>query len=172
MKHFRYSIDYRTYPSYLLAKKGYAVDDIADIREVSEGTIVNHLIPYVYDGCFSSIDKFVSEETYERVSNYLKSHPCCNELKPIYESLNEEVSYNDISICYYYWNHTKRGVIDNDKVNENLRNARNDSRYEKSMKNSLNCNLMVSFLALLVNEKNTPTHRLRMIRIRKILGML
>lgn len=84
--------------TYELYKKGDDIATIAQKRELSEATIENHLAKLIEDGEQLDISRIVSDEEIEKVAkarNYVEDPG----LKPIYEYLDEKVSYSKIKIA-------------------------------------------------------------------------
>ncbi|MGY8908574.1 MAG: helix-turn-helix domain-containing protein [Flavobacteriales bacterium] len=69
---------------------------MAEKRNLSITTIFSHLSQLYAEGKDIDLEKYVTKETLDKVRVVFNQFNQKNELKPIYEKLNEEVSYSQI----------------------------------------------------------------------------
>ena len=81
--------------SFSMYRKGYSIEEIATEREMTIGTIANHLIPFVKNGEID-IHELVESDDIKRIVNFQKSHPYEDKLKPYFEAFDGEISYDTI----------------------------------------------------------------------------
>ena len=77
-------------------KEGLSPAEIAEKRSLSITTIFSHLSQLYSEGKDIDLEKYVTKETLDKVRVVFNQFNQKNELKPIYEKLNEEVSYSQI----------------------------------------------------------------------------
>ena len=87
-----------TLETYILYQKGLHPKEIAKKRNVSITTIFSHLSQLYTEGKEVQLEKFVTKETLDTVRIAFNQLNRKVELKPIYEKLNEEVSYSEIRL--------------------------------------------------------------------------
>lgn len=87
-----------TQTTYLLFKAGLSPSEIATERNLSITTIFSHLSQLYTEGKNIDIEKYVTKETIDKVRVLFNKFDRKIALKPIYEALNEEVSYSEIRI--------------------------------------------------------------------------
>jgi len=87
-----------TLETYNLYKKGLSPKEIAEKRKVSITTIFSHLSQLRAEGKKVQLEKYVTKETIAKVRIAFNKLNRKIELKPIYEKLNEEVSYGEIRL--------------------------------------------------------------------------
>ena len=87
-----------TLETYILYQKGLHPKEIAEKRNVSITTIFSHLSQLYTEGKEVQLEKFVTKETIDTVRIAFNQLNRKVELKPIYEKLNEEVSYSEIRL--------------------------------------------------------------------------
>jgi ATP-dependent DNA helicase RecQ len=87
-----------TLETYILYQKGLHPKEIAEKRNVSITTIFSHLSQLYTEGKEVQLEKFVTKETLDTVRIAFNQLNRKVELKPIYEKLNEEVSYSEIRL--------------------------------------------------------------------------
>ncbi|APZ45156.1 DNA helicase RecQ [Polaribacter reichenbachii] len=87
-----------TQKTFDLYKQGLNPKEIAEKRELSVTTIFSHLSQLYSEGKDINLEKYVSEEIIDKVRIVFNQLNRKQELKPIYEKLNEEVSYSQIRI--------------------------------------------------------------------------
>ena len=82
-----------------LYKEGLSVDEIAQKRKLKSGTIFSHLVNASLDGEDIDLSQFVTESIVQKVeAAYIE----CDKpilMKPIFEHLEEQISYNDIRVA-------------------------------------------------------------------------
>ena len=87
-----------TLETYILYQKGLHPKEIAEKRNVSITTIFSHLSQLYTEGKEVQLETFVTKETLDTVRIAFNQLNRKVELKPIYEKLNEEVSYSEIRL--------------------------------------------------------------------------
>ena len=87
-----------TLETYTLYKKGMLPKEIADKRNLSITTIFSHLSQLYTEGKEVQLEKHVTKETIAKVRVAFNKLNRKIELKPIYEALNEHVSYGEIRL--------------------------------------------------------------------------
>ena len=87
-----------TLETYILYQKGLHPKEIAEKRNVSITTIFSHLSQLYTEGKEVQLETFVTKETIDTVRIAFNQLNRKVELKPIYEKLNEEVSYSEIRL--------------------------------------------------------------------------
>jgi ATP-dependent DNA helicase RecQ len=81
-----------------LYNDGRSLEEIAEIRELSQQTIVNHLIKLFEEGKKINLYQLISEFEVQQIKTAHKKLNNTFQLKPIHEELNGEIAYNKISI--------------------------------------------------------------------------
>ncbi|MFT5958314.1 MAG: ATP-dependent DNA helicase RecQ [Polaribacter sp.] len=87
-----------TLETYTLYKKGLHPKEIAEKRKVSVTTIFSHLSQLYTEGKGVHLETYVTKETIDTVRIAFNQLNRKVALKPIYEKLNEEVSYSQIRL--------------------------------------------------------------------------
>jgi ATP-dependent DNA helicase RecQ len=87
-----------TLETYTLYQKGLHPKEIAEKRKVSLTTIFSHLSQLYTEGKKVELETYVTKETIDTVRIAFNQLNRKVELKPIYEKLNEEVSYSEIRL--------------------------------------------------------------------------
>lgn len=85
--------------TYELYKGGKSIDEIAKERNLKSTTIVSHLCTLVAKGKPLDLSELVSNPEVKMVENCLKSITYEGALKPIYEALDEKLSYEKIRLA-------------------------------------------------------------------------
>ncbi|GAA0756946.1 DNA helicase RecQ [Psychroflexus lacisalsi] len=85
--------------TYELYQKGKSIDEIAKERNLKPTTIVSHLCTLVAKSKPIDLSELVSKTEVKMVENSLKKAPYEGVLKPIYEELNEKLSYEKIRLA-------------------------------------------------------------------------
>ncbi len=80
-----------------LYNKGKDVKDIAELRELSTSTVINHLSYLIEKGLIKDISKLVDKKTEAKIKKAIEKVGA-NELKPIFEELEETIDYDKIKI--------------------------------------------------------------------------
>ena len=75
--------------------KNLEIDKIAQIRKVKKDTIVNHLCFLIEKGLIKDINRLVDKKIQLKVEKAVKKTGL-EKLKPIYEELEEKISYDNI----------------------------------------------------------------------------
>jgi ATP-dependent DNA helicase RecQ len=87
-----------TLETYTLYQKGLHPKEIAEKRNVSITTIFSHLSQLYMEGKEVQLETYVTKETIDTVRIAFNQLNRKVALKPIYEKLNEEVSYSEIRL--------------------------------------------------------------------------
>jgi ATP-dependent DNA helicase RecQ len=82
-----------------LYNEGHSLQKIAEIREINIGTVTEHVIKNFKEGKIESIDELIEDSIYERIINTAKEIDSFDKMKPIYDHLQEQHSYNEIKIA-------------------------------------------------------------------------
>jgi ATP-dependent DNA helicase RecQ len=82
----------------ILVQKGLHPKEIAEKRKVAITTIFSHLSQLYTEGKKVELETYVTKETIDTVRIAFNQLNRKVELKPIYEKLNEEVSYSQIRL--------------------------------------------------------------------------
>ena len=85
-----------TAKTFSLYKEGFNPKEIAEKRDLSMTTVFSHLSQLYNEGKEVNLKQYVTKETIGKVRVAFKELGNKMELKPIYEKLNEEVSYSQI----------------------------------------------------------------------------
>lgn len=93
--------------SYEYYKKGLTVDEIANDRGLQVSTVLSHLVEAYSDGLEVNLNSFVSEEVLVRVRQAIQECENSTAMKPIYDFLKEEVSYNEIRVALVLLKHSE-----------------------------------------------------------------
>ncbi len=80
-----------------LYNKGFAINEIAQKRDLSEETIINHFCFLIKKGLIKNNDDLVDKKTQKKVERAVQKVGK-NKLKPIYEELEGKVAYKDIKL--------------------------------------------------------------------------
>ncbi|ARV16474.1 DNA helicase RecQ [Polaribacter sp. SA4-12] len=87
-----------TVTTFELYKEGLNPTEIAEKRNLSITTIFSHLSQLYSEGKKVDLEQYISTETINKVREAFNTLGRKIELKPIYDKLNEEVSYSEIRI--------------------------------------------------------------------------
>lgn len=82
-----------------LIQQGLSVDEIALAKNVSTQTVMNHYIKLKQNGKDVDLSVFIDSIDVERVKNAFEDLNKPSALKPIFEHLKEEISYDKIKIA-------------------------------------------------------------------------
>ncbi|MDR9417194.1 MAG: DNA helicase RecQ [Gracilimonas sp.] len=96
----------RPYQVGKMFKEGNLVSEIASELEIKKGTVISYLIKFVQAGNSIPSDKIIvasslSDDDLKLVHDAFKEHGH-DKLRPIYEALDEQFSYNDLRIVQLY----------------------------------------------------------------------
>lgn len=80
-------------------KLGMTPAEIAQKRELAETTIFSHLAKLYEDGKPIDLKQFVSDKDFQQVKEVINKLGETEQLKPLFEALNEEISYGVIRLC-------------------------------------------------------------------------
>ena len=83
-----------------------SVDAIAIERELSPDTVMGHLSSYYLNGGDIDLNRLISQKELKQILPVLQVQPEPYKLKPIFEQLNEEVSYGKIKLAIAYFEKT------------------------------------------------------------------
>ncbi|CAA6690299.1 MULTISPECIES: DNA helicase RecQ [unclassified Lentimonas] len=81
-----------------LLQAGKTVAEIAEVRNLSEGTIETHLARCLEAGVLKDVSRLVDEGELPRIRGVIEEIGHEAGLKPIYEALNEQISYGKIRL--------------------------------------------------------------------------
>jgi ATP-dependent DNA helicase RecQ len=93
--------------SYELYKQGLSIDAIAKERKLKSTTILAHLVDAFLDGREIDLSSYVSEEKIVTIYNAYEKCDKPTAMKPIFEFLDEKVSYNEIRVALAILKSTK-----------------------------------------------------------------
>ncbi|MBN4071400.1 DNA helicase RecQ, partial [Crocinitomix catalasitica] len=96
-KNEKLSTTKRTFELY---KLGLSLDEIAENRNMSTQTIINHLIQLYTKEESVDLYQFISEYEINQVKEAREKLQGTNQLKPVYEELSGEIDYPKISMAY------------------------------------------------------------------------
>jgi ATP-dependent DNA helicase RecQ len=85
--------------TFVLLKQDKSIAEIAEIRKLHETTIFSHLAKLVSDGYSFEVNKYISQEEVNRITQISNKIEHNNQLKPIFEALNEEIEYGKIRLA-------------------------------------------------------------------------
>jgi ATP-dependent DNA helicase RecQ len=86
--------------SYKLYRAGNDLERVADLRDLTKGTIQKHILRAIKEGLDVDIESFVTAEQQELISKEINNQEEAR-LKPIKEALPEEISYFQIRVILY-----------------------------------------------------------------------
>ncbi len=87
----RYELTYEAY------EKGFSLEDISKMRELTPSTIVKHLEKLSQKGYFIDWNKFIDKSKEDEILGVIKNIGT-NKLKPIMEKVAEDITYSDIKL--------------------------------------------------------------------------
>ncbi|MFC1678328.1 RecQ family ATP-dependent DNA helicase [Patescibacteria group bacterium] len=90
-----------------LFNKGKTIEKIAEERELTPGTIVNHLCFLIEKGLIKDIERLVRPKIQNKIKDYIKE-TAGEKLKEIKEGLGDEISYDEIKLTRSFIK-TKKG---------------------------------------------------------------
>ena len=96
IKGMTYMITYQYY------KEGLTIDEIGKKRNLKEVTIFSHLANAYNNGKDVDVFSLVSKPEMRKIYDVVKKMEDTSTLKPIYEKLNEEISYGKIRLAISY----------------------------------------------------------------------
>ena len=85
--------------SFELYASGLTVPEISLSRGLKDATVLSHLVDAYTEGHHVDLASFITQVVLDEVKRALKACDNPEGLKPIFEFLNEEVSYNDIRVA-------------------------------------------------------------------------
>jgi ATP-dependent DNA helicase RecQ len=92
--------------AFLLFEQRYSIPEAAKRLKRAESTTVQYLVDYIKERNIKNPHPWVDARTFIIVSNAAQKHGC-NKLKPIFESLNGRVTYDQIRITLACLNPSK-----------------------------------------------------------------
>lgn len=81
--------------------EGHSIEDVMHQSRLSRGTVCDHLCDYIRMEKPASIFHWVPEAVCERVAAAAEEHGT-SKLKPVFQALNDEVSYDSIRIVFAF----------------------------------------------------------------------
>ena len=85
--------------SFELYASGLTVPEISLSRGLKDATVLSHLVDAYTEGYDVDLASFITQAVLDEVNRALKACENPEGLKPIFEFLKEEVSYNDIRVA-------------------------------------------------------------------------
>ena len=85
--------------SYNLFKQGLSIDQIAAERNLTKGTIIGHLTPYVKEGKIG-LRTFISTSREEKIRGFMEKHPEIEHFGEIKEALGGAYEYWEIKLIH------------------------------------------------------------------------
>ncbi|MDX1350319.1 MAG: DNA helicase RecQ [Putridiphycobacter sp.] len=85
--------------TFLLFSQGFSISEIALHKDISENTVVSHLVKLKSDGKTIDLSSLISKNEIELVKNIMSKLKAPAGLKDIFEALNGELDYNTIKIA-------------------------------------------------------------------------
>lgn len=79
-------------------RSGKTTKEIAAERQLTEGTIINHLAPYLESGELKA-SQLISSNTLSRIEKAIEKHGMQQGMKVLKEALGEDIKYSDIRIA-------------------------------------------------------------------------
>jgi ATP-dependent DNA helicase RecQ len=83
----------------LLYKEGLSITSIAEQRELSEQTVINHLAKLVEEGEEIDLTQYISEFEIQKIKEVSDKTNNLLQLKPLHQALNGEFDYAKISLA-------------------------------------------------------------------------
>lgn len=93
-----------------LYQAGKTIDEIAQIRQLVPGTILDHMALNISLG-LADIRDFVPQEYEEKIRTYLHKHPESASLGAIYHHFEETIDYDCIKIVLKVWNKEQQKAV-------------------------------------------------------------
>lgn len=81
-----------------LFKQGRTIEEVSAIIQRAPSTVAGYLLKYIEVNAITDPSPWVHESIFERVRECAASMET-DRMKPVYQALNEEVSYEEIRIC-------------------------------------------------------------------------
>ncbi len=88
--------------TFKLYKKGLSVDEIARKRDLKSATIFSHLAKFYEDGEDIDIFRILKKEEIDKIIYAIENVKVENGLKPVFDFLNQEISYGKIKLALIY----------------------------------------------------------------------
>ncbi|MBZ9786088.1 DNA helicase RecQ [Psychroflexus sp. CAK57W] len=85
--------------TYRFYKNGKSIEDIAQARHLKTTTIISHLCKLYAEGKPIKLGEYISDSEIKEVENVLKNVDYEGALKPIFEAMDEKMSYGKIRIA-------------------------------------------------------------------------
>lgn len=89
--------------TYEMFMQGMDIAQIAKERSLVEGTVLNHLLPYIESGAVD-VSRLVDDIALRKVRGFLRRHTGEYSLRDIYEYCNGTISYDDLKIALAFIN--------------------------------------------------------------------
>ncbi len=84
--------------SYNMFRKGMSIEDIALERNLTTGTILNHLTHYVKSGDLQ-LEDIIPEEHLDDIREFMYENPDCESIGQMKAALDPDITYNEIRIA-------------------------------------------------------------------------
>ncbi len=88
--------------TYLYYKEGFSIEEIGKKRDLKEVTIFSHLANAYNKGKDVDVFSLISKPEMRKIYDVVKTMEDTSILKPIFEKLNEEISYGKIRLAISY----------------------------------------------------------------------
>ncbi|MDR2037378.1 MAG: helix-turn-helix domain-containing protein [Bacteroidales bacterium] len=99
---------YSNQKSYDLFLEGFSVEEIAQMREISQSTVISHLAEYIQNGKLSVL-KLLSQDKVEKLSPWIQAAIAEDNflLSPIKDRVGDQYSYTEIRLVMSHCIHEK-----------------------------------------------------------------
>lgn len=97
------SPSYTSLMSLELFQQGFSLKEVADQRNLKTTTVLGHLAETLEMGKTLDIDRLISPERQQNIVEAIEKLSDSNALKPIYEYLKEEYTYDEIRLVRAWW---------------------------------------------------------------------
>lgn len=97
------SPSYTSLMSLELFQQGYTLKEVADKRNLKTTTVIGHLAETLEMGKTLDLERLISPDRQQNIVEALEKVGDSNSLKPIYEYLKEEYTYDEIRLVRAWW---------------------------------------------------------------------
>lgn len=97
------SPSYTSLMSLELFQQGFSLKEVADQRNLKTTTVIGHLAETLEMGKTLDIDRLISPDRQQNIVEAIEKLSDSNALKPIYEYLKEEYTYDEIRLVRAWW---------------------------------------------------------------------